>query len=65
LGTIAADLSSTIQFSGPNGQQLPNFAAFLSFITVQSSSAPGTLVKITGTFDGVNTITTEEAEIED
>jgi hypothetical protein len=64
LGTIVADLSSTIQFSGPNGP-LPNLAAFLALITAQSSSAPGTLVKITGTFDGVSTLAAEEAEIED
>lgn len=65
LGTIVADLSSsTIQLSGPNGP-LPTLAAFLGLISAQSSSAPGTLVKVSGTFDGTSTIAVEEAEIED
>jgi len=61
---IDADLTSATQFEDANDQPLSGgLSAFLAAVTPASSGAPGTLVKVKGTFN-LGTIAVEEAELE-
>ena len=63
---IVADLNGASQLLDINDQPIVGgLTAFLNAITVASGSAPGTLVKVKGSFNGVSTITASEAEIQD